>query len=658
MKPSTRIRLALLALLCCCAYADAAAPTDEAALSPRAQARFEEVASVLEARCYGCHGPKKKKGKVNFALYPDLEAALAADDVWKKMRKKIEAGEMPPEKAEQLTGDQKELLLDWYKATFEAVTDPVPGPSLPRRLTRREYQNSLEDLLGIELQQEIARDGFRYMRPPPSIVEKLLLPDPPGASGFNNDASVLGLNEAALIKYLQIAQYAIGQIDSVKGARKRVFAGHREPAELLESFLARAFRRPVEKAETAVYLGIYEKSRAVGESFDRAIKDALVAALTSSKFLYRIEAGEPGASKPYRVSDFDLATRLAYFLWSSTPDDELLRLAGAGKLSEAKVLSAQVQRMLKSPNIRELSRNFAGQWLGFRELLDSATLVKGGNKIVKLRLAMHDEALLFFEYLVKENRPVLEIVDSQKTFLNKILAGTYGVRGFRSPVRKKFRGREDAPDPLILWDLKDPNRGGYLTMAATMTITSAPQRTSPIRRGVWVLDKLLGTPVPDPPAAVPSLEQAAAGRRNLTMREQMKLHASKEICNKCHRHIDPLGIGLENFGPMGRFRTKGIDAAGKLPDGQRFSTPAELKKVLKRDFSGQVRRNFSSRMLSYALGRRLRYYDEPVIRQLVQSLEKGEDRLHVLIEGIVSSVPFQYRAPVKAKIGGTRAEKQ
>ena len=142
------------------------------------------------------------------------------------------------------------------------------------------------------------------------------------------------------------------------------------------------------------------------------------------------------------------------------------------------------------------------------------------------------------------------------------------------------------------------------------------------------------------------------------MREQMKLHASKEICNKCHRHIDPLGIGLENFGPMGRFRTKGIDAAGKLPDGQRFSTPAELKKVLKRDFSGQVRRNFSSRMLSYALGRRLRYYDEPVIRQLVQSLEKGEDRLHVLIEGIVSSVPFQYRAPVKAKSGGTRAKKQ
>ena len=294
----------------------------------------------------------------------------------------------------------------------------------------------------------------------------------------------------------------------------------------------------------------------------------------------------------------------------------------------------------------------------FRELLDPRALVKGGNKIVKLRLAMHDEALLFFEYLVKENRPVLEILDSRKPFLNKILAGTYGVRGFRSPVQKKFRGREDAPDPLILWDIKDPNRGGYLTMAATMAITSAPQRTSPIRRGVWVLDKMLGTPVPDPPAVVPSLEQAAAGRRNLSMREQMKFHASKETCNKCHRHIDPLGIGLENFGPMGRFCTKGIDAAGKLPDGQVFSTPAELKKVLKRDFRAQIRRNIVSRMLSYAFGRRLRYYDEPVILQLVESLEKSEDRLHVLIGGIVSSVPFQYREPSKTKIGGTGAKKQ
>ena len=654
MKQNMRIRLCLLALLCCCVRTVAA---DESDLSRRAQARFEDVVSILEARCFGCHGPKKKKGKVNFALYPDLKAALAADDLWKKMRKKVEEGEMPPEKAEQLTAEQKEKLLDWYKATFEAVTEPVPGPSPPRRLTRREYQNSLEDLLGIELQQEIAKDGFRYMRPPPSIVEKLLLPDPPGASGFNNDASVLGLDEAAFIKYLRIAQYAVGQIDSVKGAQELVFAGHKEPAPLLGQFLRRAFRRTVAEDEVAVYLGIYEKSRAAGGSFDRAIKDALIAALTSSKFLYRIETAAP-ATAAYRVSDFDLATRLSYFLWSSTPDAELLRLAGEGKLAEPKVLSAQVQRMLKSPNIREFSRNFAGQWLGFRELLDPRALVKGGNKIVKLRLAMHDEALLFFEYLVKENRPVLEILDSRKTFLNKILAGTYGVRGFRSPVQKKFRGREDAPDPLILWDIKDPNRGGYLTMAATMAITSAPQRTSPIRRGVWVLDKMLGTPVPDPPAAVPSLEQAAAGRRNLSMRERMKLHASKEICNKCHRHIDPLGLGLENFGPMGRFRTKGIDAAGKLPDGQEFSTPAELKKILKRDFQAQIRRNVTSRMLSYALGRRLRYYDEPVISQLVKGLQKGEDRLHVLIEGIVSSVPFQYREPSKAKIGGTGAKKQ
>ena len=245
---------------------------------------------------------------------------------------------------------------------------------------------------------------------------------------------------------------------------------------------------------------------------------------------------------------------------------------------------------------------------------------------------------------MKDNRSILEIVDSQKTFLNKVLASFYGVRGFRSPTPKRLRGREDAPDPLILWDLTDPSRGGYLTMAATMAVTSAPQRTSPIRRGVWVLDKMLGTPVPDPPPSIPSLEEAAAGRRGVTVREQMELHASKATCNECHQHIDPLRLGLENFGPMGRFRTKGIDAAGRLPTGQEFLTPAELKQILKQDFQGQFRRNITERMLSYALGRRLRYYDEPAIRQLVEQLEKGGDRMQVLIGGIAGSVPFQYRA--------------
>ncbi len=639
-------------LLCVPAFAQQSRP------EPRAEADFSRVVSVLEARCFGCHGPAKKKGKIDFSRFRGLRAAVAADDVWSRMRDKVEKGEMPPEEAEPLSGQQKEILLDWYRATFEAVTEAVPGPSPPRRLTRREYQNSLEELLGIRLQQEIATDGFRFMKPPPSIVEKLLPADPPGGSGFSNDASVLSLNQVTLVKCLRIAQYAVDQIDSVKGARERVFAGRTEAAPLLGQFARRAFRRPVSDREIAVPLRVFESSRAAGESFDRAIKDALIAVLTSSSFLYRIEAGSPDGAKMYPVSDFDLAARLSYFLWSTTPDDELLRLAGEGRLGKPDVLSAQVRRMLRSPKMRELARNFAGQWLGFRELLAPGTISRGNNKAVKLRLAMYDEALLYFEYLVKENRSVLEVVDSRKTYLNKVLAGLYGVRGFRSPVPKRLRGREDAPDPLILWELDDPNRGGYLTMAATMAITSAPQRTSPIRRGVWVLDKMLGTPVPDPPATVPALEKVAAGGRNLTAREQLELHASKPACNQCHRHIDPLGIGLENFGPTGRFRDQGIDAVGKLPTGQEFSTPVELKRILARDLSGQLRRNITERMLSYALGRRLRYYDEPVIRQLIEGLEKGDDRMHVLIDGLIRSVPFRYRASTRKPAEDADGEKR
>ena len=178
-----------------------------------------------------------------------------------------------------------------------------------------------------------------------------------------------------------------------------------------------------------------------------------------------------------------------------------------------------------------------------------------------------------------------------------------------------------------------------------MAITSAPQRTSPIRRGVWVLDKILGTPVPEPPPVVPPLEEGRVAGRNLSVREQLELHTTKADCKKCHQHIDPLGLGLENFGPFGRFRTNNIDASGTLPSGQSFSTPAELKEILIRDHREQIRRNVTRRMLAYALGRRLRYYDKPVIQDLIKQLEAGDDQFHTLVKSIVVSVPFQYRAP-------------
>ena len=313
------------------------------------------------------------------------------------------------------------------------------------------------------------------------------------------------------------------------------------------------------------------------------------------------------------------------------------------ELRQPEEFNQEIDRLLQSPGLLEFARNFGGQWLGFHEVISDQIISTGNNNVVKQRLAMYDEALLYFEYLVRENRSVFEIIDSKESYMNQMLAGLYGINNFKSPVQTRLRGREDAPDPLIRWPHSDPNRGGYLTMAASMAITSAPQRTSPIRRGVWVLDKILGTPVPEPPAVVPPLEDTRVPGKTLTVREQLELHTANESCRNCHQHIDPLGLGLENFGPLGRFRTNNINAAGTLPTGQSFNTPAELKAILISQYSSQIRRNITERMLAYALGRRLRYYDKPVVDDLVKQLKDGEDRFHVLIKAIATSIPFQHR---------------
>ena len=610
-----------------------------------AEIPFSQVSVILANRCVDCHSGDDPAGKIDFTAFANQRQAIEADELWERVHEVLRGGTMPPEDEEPLTEAEEKTVQGWFHQTFESVTEIVPGHAPLRRLTRREYQNSIEALLGIQLHQELAKDGFRFMKPPPTIVEKMLPTEPPGGSGFSNDAAVLNLDQTMLLKMLQIAQYSVDQIDSFDSSKELVFAEDTDPAVILNRFLRRAYRRDVQQDEVTKYLQIYHQSRDSGTEFQVAIKDALVAILTSPHFLFRFERKQAQAKAHYRITESELATRLSYFLWSSPPDEALLELAIAGKLSAPETLTAQIKRMLVSPRIREFSRNFAGEWLGFHEVISDQVISSGNNNLVKQRLAMYDEALFYFEYLVKENRSIFEVIDSKETYLNKMLAGVYGVKGFKSPVQLRLRGREDAPDPLVLWKLTNANRGGYLTMAASMAITSAPQRTSPIRRGVWVLDKILGTPVPEPPPVVPPLEEARVAGRNLSVREQLELHTTKADCKKCHQHIDPLGLGLENFGPLGRFRTNNIDASGTLPSGQSFSTPAELKEILIRDHREQIRRNVTRRMLAYALGRRLRYYDKPVIQDLIKQLEAGDDQFHTLVKSIVVSVPFQYRAP-------------
>ncbi len=605
--------------------------------------KFTEITQILQQNCVSCHEGEKPAGKLNLTAITTQDQALRTDDIWERVHEVLRGGTMPPKDNEPLSKEELATFEHWYEESFLNVTEIVVGASPLRRLTRREYQNSIEDLLNIKLHQELAKDGFRFMKPPPTIVEKLLPQDPPGGSGFRNDALVLNLDQTAIIKMLQIARYSVDQIDSFKAAQQQVYGNSTDPLTILHPFITRAFRREVAQQEVDKYHQIYLKSRTEGVSHENSVKNALVAVLTSPHFLYRFEQTTTNGMHRYRITDSELATRLSYFLWSSSPDDDLLAKGMRGVLGKREQLEVEVDRLLRSPNLIEFARNFGGQWLGFHEVISDQVISTGNNNVVKQRLAMYDEALMYFEYLVRENRSIFEVIDSRESYVNQMLAGLYGIKGFESPVQTRLRGREDAPDPLIRWPHSDPNRGGYLTMAASMAITSAPQRTSPIRRGVWVLDKILGTPVPEPPAVVPPLEDVRIPGRTLTVREQIELHTANESCRSCHKHIDPLGLGLENFGPLGRFRTNDIDATGTLPTGQSFTTPAELKTILVSQYSSEIRRNITERMLAYALGRRLRYYDKPVIDDLVKQLEDGGDHFHVLIKSIVNSIPFQHR---------------
>ncbi|MCH1421824.1 MAG: DUF1592 domain-containing protein [Akkermansiaceae bacterium] len=418
--------------------------------------------------------------------------------------------------------------------------------------------------------------------------------------------------------------------------------------KIMRSFVSRAFRRPLDRGTVARLVKMaMDVDQSPGRSFEDGIKHAMTAVLASPRFLFRAEIQpEPNNSgKTVMLDEYALAARLSFFLWSSVPDDELLSLAFKNQLR--KNLGAQIDRMIASSKSRRFVNNFVGQWLQARDVENIAI---DANRVIgtkdqreadrifngRLRSDMKEESELFFEFILKKNRPLKELISARYSFLNERLAGFYGIPGVLGSEHR-------------LVDLHEhPQRGGILGQGTFLLVTSNPTRTSPVKRGLFVLDNLLGTPAPPAPPDVPELEEVSEhNNKPLTMRQMMEVHRKKPLCASCHKRMDPIGLGLENFNAIGQFRSQEsgqpIDSSGVLITGEKFSDIAALKSVLADERRDDFYRCLSEKILTYAIGRGPKYFDAVTIDALVRQLNEGDGTLKDLVITIIESVPFQKR---------------
>ncbi len=598
----------------------APAATDHQALKADAEAFFKgRVTPFIQTYCIACHQNRRPtRAGVNFSPALKAPGHAAFTDQWKRAAARVKAHDMPPKGVPQPSDADRQMFVEWM-AKLKYLSEKDPGPFVIRRLTKTEYGNTLRDLFGVD----------------PSIVDAL--PDEVSGEGYLNSLSPLQLEQ-----YLTIADKVLRRIVAPNGApptaiEKRLF-GSPAPREVARSLARKAYRRPPSEAELDVLVQAFELGRRNNLSHQQALHLMLKAILVSPQFLFITPAAEAESSTGIvPLDDHQLASRLSYLLWATMPDAELMALADKATLHESAVLKAQIKRLLHDPRSRALFDGFGAQWLGVgalkRQVFDAAMFPQ---MTAQMRQAMYDEARLFFESIVRENQSVIRFADADFTFLNATLAPIYGLeKTIKGPQMRRVR-------------LTDANRGGVLGMPGVLAVTSFPNRTSPVKRGVWVLEQLLGDHVPAAPPDVPALDQQdQAAVANLTVRQRTELHRTNPVCANCHQILDPIGFGLENFDAIGQWRSRDsngqpIDAAGELPGGQRFSSPKDLKAIIAARTS-DLSRNLVEKLLAYALGRRLEGYDEIVVDNLMQELAGDGYRMQTLINGVITSYPFTHR---------------
>lgn len=748
---------------------------DSPLTDPQSQAQMltEQIQPLLQQYCGDCHSPDYAAGEVDVSLFKSVEAALELRAFTTKVSEILHFGAMPPDDAAQPTEAERKLLVSWFNAVLTVDCDQVrdPGRVTIRRLNRPEYNNTIRDLTGLEL--DLAADfpsddvgeGFDnigdVLSLPPLLMEKYLdaafvvaelvanvesiqVPHQRRERGDLTAVGAVRLREGrhyfftshgvlsgeftierdgdyvlrietgaeqaggelakvefsidgqrvhvaevkAPVDRMEVQEFPIrleagkrrfsaafindyynpsaddpGDRDRNLAVRALEIVGPVDPSQqqqtlegnhvliampggdlspreaarrILERFAFRAFRRPVQADEVDRLVSLVGQALDRGRSFEEAIQVGIAATLVSPHFLFRVEddrVADP-AESIRELNDFELAARLSYFLWSSMPDDELFQLAGEGRLRQPSVLEAQVRRMIADPKSASLVENFAGQWLNLRNLEEvSPDPTRFPSFDTELKRAMRRETELLFKTVMREDRSVAEFLTADFTFVNQQLAEHYGIEGVEG-------------DDFQQVALPADQRAGLLTQASILTLTSNPTRTSAVKRGLWIMENILGTPPPDPPPNVPELEEAQEASQAATLREQLVMHRENAVCASCHIQMDELGFGFENFDPIGRWRTEDgghpVDSSGELPDGQSFQGPIELVAILSQrnhDFAKVL----AGKMLTFALGRGLEYYDQCAVDDIAQQMQQNDYRFSSLVLGIVTSEPFRMR---------------
>jgi hypothetical protein len=628
---------------------------------PKEQRHYWDVVKpIFDENCNrACHNADDKKGGLNLNQFDFILSIQRQGEVFLNVIEQIENGSMPPEGKRPLTKMEKDTLLFYVKKYIhDALDQPDPGLITARRLSNREYEYAIEDLTGVSVK-----------------TDSLLPRDPGGGEGFDNFAGTLYITPLLMERYFQISENVIEQMYQNPGLwHQHVPNNHfslfqrikfwwytvvhdrdlayettlQHAREAIMSFGTLAFRRYLTPAERTkledFFEEVYQSHQHQKSGYDLAIKEVLKAVLVSHHFLIRQEA-DPPLKDPYPVGNFELATRISSFLWCSIPDTELLDAAYRGDLRNPQLLRLQIRRMLKDPKAKRMAESFVSQWLEIDNLIQPE-FEKDQNLFPEfnedLRSSMYQETVEYFYHTLNDSRNLLELLNGRYTFLNETLADHYGLDGVQGDHLRKVA-------------LNTPERGGILGMASVLTTTSLPNRTSPVLRGKWVMEKVLSTPPKPPPPNVPDLETTQEIHDELTLREALVIHRKDPACFGCHQDMDDLGFALENFDAIGRWRTnyqnslKPIDVSGSLKSGEVFTGATELRAILdsKQD---QFAKALSRKMLGFALGRSIQFKDTKTIEQLTKTLVENKFDPVPFIEEVVLSYPFQYKKTDKVVV--------